>query len=70
MADEPTGHQDVEWTRGVLSVLREAAGRGVVCLLATHHRAIVRYADRVLSITDGRLSSVHADEVIGAGDEL
>lgn len=70
MADEPTGHQDVEWTRGVLRVLRDAADRGVACLLATHHRAIVRYADRVLSIADGRLTPAHADEVVGAGDEL
>ena len=70
MADEPTGHQDVEWTRGVLRVLREAADRRVACLVATHHRAIVRYADRVVSIGDGRTTAVGADEVVGAGDEL
>lgn len=70
MADEPTGHQDVGWTRGVLHVLREAADEGVACLLATHHRALVRYADRVLSIADGRVAAVDADEVVGAGDEL
>jgi putative ABC transport system ATP-binding protein len=70
MADEPTGHQDAEWTREVLLVLRAATNRGVACLLATHHGAIVRYADRVLSIVDGRLSPVSADEVVGAGDEL
>jgi putative ABC transport system ATP-binding protein len=70
MADEPTGHQDVGWTRGVLDVLETASGEGIACLLATHHRAIVRYADRVLSIGDGRLAEVDADEVVGAGDEL
>lgn len=70
MADEPTGHQDAGWTRGVLDVLEAAAGEGIACLLATHHRAIVRYADRVLSIGDGRLAQVDADEVVGAGDEL
>jgi ABC-type lipoprotein export system ATPase subunit len=70
MADEPTGHQDVGWTRGVLRVLEAAAGEGVACLVATHHRALVRYAHRVISIGDGRLAQVEAGEVVGAGDEL
>jgi ABC-type lipoprotein export system ATPase subunit len=70
MADEPTGHQDVEWTRGVLGVFEAAASEGIACLIATHHRALVRYAHRVLRITDGRLDEVSADDVVAAGDEL
>jgi ABC-type lipoprotein export system ATPase subunit len=70
MADEPTGHQDVDWTRGVLAVLEGAASDGIGCLIATHHLALVRYAHRVLRIADGRLDAVAADEVVAAGDEL
>jgi putative ABC transport system ATP-binding protein len=70
MADEPTGHQDVDWTRGVLRVLEAASSDGIACLIATHHRALVHYADRVLSISDGRLDEVQAGDVVAAGDEL
>jgi ABC-type lipoprotein export system ATPase subunit len=70
MADEPTGHQDVDWTRGVLRVLEKAASDGIACLIATHHLALVRYAHRVLRIEDGRLYAVAADAVVAAGDEL
>ena len=70
MADEPTGHQDVEWTRGVLRVIEDAAADGIACLIATHHLALVRYAHRVLRIEDGRLAAVAPDEVVASGDEL
>jgi putative ABC transport system ATP-binding protein len=70
MADEPTGHQDVDWTRGVLRVLEAASSEGIACLIATHHRALVHYADRVLRISDGRLDEVEAADVVVAGDEL
>lgn len=70
MADEPTGHQDVEWTKGVLRVIEDAAADGIACLIATHHLALVRYAHRVLRIEDGRLVAVAPEEVVAAGDEL
>jgi putative ABC transport system ATP-binding protein len=70
MADEPTGHQDVVWTRGVLRALQAAAREGTACLIATHHRALVRFADRVLAIRDGELHAALPEEVVAAGDEL
>jgi ABC-type lipoprotein export system ATPase subunit len=70
MADEPTGHQDVDWTRGVLRVLEAASSDGIACLIATHHRALVHYADRALRISDGRIDEVQAGDVVAAGDEL
>jgi putative ABC transport system ATP-binding protein len=70
IADEPTGHQDVVWTRGVLRVLRNAAEGGTACLIATHHRAVIRYADRALGIRDGRVEAVDAASVVAAGEEL
>jgi putative ABC transport system ATP-binding protein len=58
LADEPTGHQDETWARGVLRLLRLAADKGVCCLLATHNREVVRYADRPLGIKDGLVTSI------------
>jgi putative ABC transport system ATP-binding protein len=58
LADEPTGHQDETWAHGVLRLLRFAADRGVCCFLATHNREVVRYADRILGIKDGLVTSI------------
>jgi putative ABC transport system ATP-binding protein len=57
LADEPTGHQDEQWAKGVLGVIHRAAGRGTCCLIATHNEEVLRFADRVLQIADGM---VHA----------
>jgi putative ABC transport system ATP-binding protein len=69
VADEPTGHQDAVWVRGVLRALRHAADSGSATLVATHHRALARFADRVLAIRDGELEVMDAGSV-AAGDEL
>jgi ABC-type lipoprotein export system ATPase subunit len=58
LADEPTGHQDAVWARGILRALRFAAGEGTCCLVATHNVEIVRFADRILGIRDGRIQPV------------
>jgi ABC-type lipoprotein export system ATPase subunit len=55
LADEPTGHQDEAWAKGVLRVIHQAAERGTCCLIATHNEEVVRYADRVLQMSDGML---------------
>jgi ABC-type lipoprotein export system ATPase subunit len=55
LADEPTGHQDAGWASGVLQALREAAGEGTCCLIATHNSEAVPFADSILAIRDGRL---------------
>ena len=57
LADEPTGHQDEGWAKGVLQVLHRAAERGSCCLIATHNEYAVRFADRVLQIADGVVAS-------------
>ena len=70
LADEPTSHQDGAWTKGVLSALRHASEGGTACLLATHHRATVRYADRVLAIRDGRVEEVDPADLTLQEDDL
>jgi putative ABC transport system ATP-binding protein len=55
LADEPTGHQDAQWGRGVFGVIREAASQGTCCFVATHNREAVKYVDRMFEIQDGQL---------------
>jgi lipoprotein-releasing system ATP-binding protein len=56
-ADEPTGNLDAQTGLQIMSVLERlhrASGQTVV--MVTHDRAIARQADRVLVLSDGRLS--------------
>jgi putative ABC transport system ATP-binding protein len=56
LADEPTAQLDGETGKSVLHVIRAATSSGTAILLATHDKAVVEIADRVLLIEDGRLA--------------
>ncbi|MGZ5305602.1 MAG: ABC transporter ATP-binding protein [Actinomycetota bacterium] len=56
IADEPTGHQDAGWAARIMWVLREAAGAGSCCVVATHDRELIDQLDRGFSMSDGRLT--------------
>jgi ABC-type lipoprotein export system ATPase subunit len=58
LADEPTGNLDQENGAAVLELVRGLTGRAVV--LVTHEPQAAAIADRVLHLTDGRLTQ--ADE--------
>lgn len=64
LADEPTGHQDAGWAEAVFHLLRRAAAEGSCCLIATHDRDVARYADRVISMRDGRIDEGHPSETL------
>jgi putative ABC transport system ATP-binding protein len=55
LADEPSGHQDAMWARGVLGCLRAAAADGTACLVATHNEEVSGYFDEVVRIANGRV---------------
>ncbi len=56
LADEPTGSLDTARSAEVLALLRELAReRGVTVLLVSHDPLAAGYADRVLTLRDGRL---------------
>jgi putative ABC transport system ATP-binding protein len=55
LADEPTGHQDVDSATAVFDAVRHLAHQGSCCLVATHSEEFLALADRVLTITDGEL---------------
>jgi ABC-type lipoprotein export system ATPase subunit len=57
LADEPTGNLDSRTGEEVLGLLRELPAEGRTLVLVTHDPAIAERADRVLSLSDGRLES-------------
>jgi putative ABC transport system ATP-binding protein len=64
LADEPTGHQDSVWARGVMRTLRNACSGGTACLVATHNPEVLRYVDRIIGIRDGRLGDLPHEEAL------
>jgi putative ABC transport system ATP-binding protein len=63
LADEPTAALDSVSGRSVLELLRELArGAGRAVVLVTHDARAVAYADRIVSIEDGRLREGAHDE--------
>jgi putative ABC transport system ATP-binding protein len=65
-ADEPTGNLDSEMAKTVMELLSELHREGLSLILVTHDRMVARYADRMITVRDGRLV---ADERLTAPDE-
>ena len=63
LADEPTGHQDSVWARGVMRSLRTACAEGTAALVATHNPEVLRYVDRIIGIRDGRLGDLPDEDM-------
>ncbi len=58
-ADEPTGNLDVENALEVASILKKASAKyNQTIIMVTHDRQMAEYADRIMHIEDGVLSSV------------
>jgi len=55
LADEPTGNLDAESGAVVLALLREATRDGRAVLVVTHDAAVTGSADRVVTLSEGRL---------------
>jgi putative ABC transport system ATP-binding protein len=76
LADEPTGNLDSERSRTVLAVLADAcAARGASVLLATHDPQAAEYANRLLTLADGRVEeqpppAQHRAVVVDDGAEV
>jgi putative ABC transport system ATP-binding protein len=58
IADEPTGQLDSQTGRDVMELLHAVVvSENVTAIVATHDQAMIELADRVLTISDGRLTS-------------
>ncbi|QEU97176.1 ABC transporter ATP-binding protein [Streptomyces kanamyceticus] len=60
LADEPTGELDGAAEQVVLRMIRERATGGCAVLIVTHSPAVVRGADRVIALADGRVGEASA----------
>lgn len=57
LADEPTGNLDSKSTKEIMQILRELHSEGRTVILITHDNEIASQADRVITISDGKIVS-------------
>ena len=57
LADEPTGELDSETEQRVLDLVRRRSDVGCGVLIVTHSSRVMTIADRVISLTDGRVAA-------------
>lgn len=56
LADEPTGNLDSKNSRDILSILRYSVQKyNQTLILITHDREIASYADRIITLRDGKI---------------
>ena len=66
LADEPTGQLDSGTAATVMDLIGELVhARGVAAMVTTHDPALVRRADRVLELHDGRVRATTAPAPTG-----
>ncbi len=56
-ADEPTGNLDTKNSAEIMKILKGLNGEGKTIIMVTHENEIAAYADRVISMRDGRIVS-------------
>jgi putative ABC transport system ATP-binding protein len=72
LADEPTGNLDSATGRMIVQIMKRLnEEKRVTFLITTHDLRIARWADRILYLTDGKISDerISAEEVVGKSDE-
>jgi len=64
LADEPTGNLDTETGEAILAEFERVKAEGVAVVAVTHDPLVEEYADRVVDLTDGKMTGGLPD---GAG---
>jgi putative ABC transport system ATP-binding protein len=62
LADEPTGNLDTRTSREIMELLQKLNRSGTTIVMVTHSHACSRYANRLLTVSDGKIT----DEIINA----
>ncbi len=57
LADEPTGNLDTKTSRLVMEYFKELHDRGHTIIIITHEDEVADYAERIISIRDGKIES-------------
>ena len=70
LADEPTGNLDTRTSLEILSLFQELNHEGVTVLLITHEHDIAAFADRVVTLRDGRITADLRQEPRSAASAL
>ena len=70
LADEPTGNLDSHTSEEVMAIFREMHQRGLSVVIVTHDAGVARHAERIVRISDGRISSDDrgSADTVGEGD--
>lgn len=55
LADEPTGNLDSETGAEIIQLFKELNAQGKTIILVTHEKDIASFANRIITIKDGRL---------------
>lgn len=57
LADEPTGNLDSNSTKEIMQILKDLYNEGRTVILITHDNEIAEQANRVITISDGKITS-------------
>jgi len=56
LADEPTGNLDTRTSQEIMELLQELNRAGTTIVMVTHSHASSRYANRLLTVSDGKIT--------------
>jgi len=62
LADEPTGNLDTHTSQEIMELLQKLNREGTTVVMVTHSHACSRYANRLLTVADGKIT----DEIVNA----
>ncbi len=57
LADEPTGNLDTRTGEQIMNIFKDLHKQGKTLIVVTHDSKIGAFADRIIKIEDGRVSS-------------
>jgi putative ABC transport system ATP-binding protein len=63
LADEPTGNLDSESTHEILAIFDQLAAEGRTIVIITHEETVAERASRIVTISDGLITSDHQNRV-------